>query len=61
MTDFTVVARCSHGHPLVIRNAPYDHHGNPFPTLYWLTCPDTVKAVSTLESHCRCSRTAVRR
>ena len=49
-TDFTVVARCSHGHPLVIRNFPYDHMGLPFPTLYWLTCPDTVKAVSRLES-----------
>jgi exopolyphosphatase/guanosine-5'-triphosphate,3'-diphosphate pyrophosphatase len=45
-----VLARCSLGHPLVIRNAPVDAAGNPFPTLYWLTCPDTVKAVSGLES-----------
>jgi len=35
---------------LVIRNRPYDDHGNPFPTLYWLTCPDAVRAVSRLES-----------
>ena len=35
---------------MVIRNAPFDHDGHPFPTLYWLTCPDTVKAVSRLES-----------
>jgi exopolyphosphatase/guanosine-5'-triphosphate,3'-diphosphate pyrophosphatase len=47
---FTVVARCAGGHPLVIRNAPYDGNGDPFPTLYWLTCPDSVKAVSRLEA-----------
>jgi exopolyphosphatase / guanosine-5'-triphosphate,3'-diphosphate pyrophosphatase len=47
---FTVVARCGPGHPLVIRNRPTDADGNPFPTLYWLTCPEVVKAVSRLES-----------
>jgi exopolyphosphatase/guanosine-5'-triphosphate,3'-diphosphate pyrophosphatase len=47
---FTVVARCTGGHPLVIRNAPLDSHGHPFPTLYWLTCPTAVKEVSRLES-----------
>jgi hypothetical protein len=36
---FTVVARCPGGHPLVIRNAPVDEHGDPFPTTFWLTCP----------------------
>ena len=35
---------------MIIRNHPVDSDGNPFPTLYWLTCPDTVKAVSRLES-----------
>jgi exopolyphosphatase/guanosine-5'-triphosphate,3'-diphosphate pyrophosphatase len=45
-----VVARCGPGHPLVIRNRPVDPQGNPFPTLYWLTCPDVAKAVSRLES-----------
>jgi exopolyphosphatase / guanosine-5'-triphosphate,3'-diphosphate pyrophosphatase len=50
MTAFTVVARCAHGHPLVIRNAPMDDDGDPFPTLYWLTCPDHVKAISRLEA-----------
>ena len=49
-TPFTVVARCSPGHPLVIRNAPLDAEGHPFPTLFWLTCPDAVKAVSRVES-----------
>ena len=29
---FTVVARCTGGHPLVIRNAPVDADGAPFPT-----------------------------
>jgi exopolyphosphatase / guanosine-5'-triphosphate,3'-diphosphate pyrophosphatase len=47
---FTVVARCGIGHPLVIQNRPLDAAGNPFPTVYWLTCPEAVKAVSGLES-----------
>ncbi|HET7308743.1 MAG TPA: DUF501 domain-containing protein, partial [Actinomycetota bacterium] len=47
---FTVVARCPGGHPLVIRNAPVDERGEPFPTTFWLTCPDAVRAVSRLEA-----------
>jgi exopolyphosphatase/guanosine-5'-triphosphate,3'-diphosphate pyrophosphatase len=47
---FTVVARCPGGHPLVIRNAPVDEHGDPFPTTFWLTCPDAVRAVSRVEA-----------
>ncbi|MEX2457488.1 MAG: DUF501 domain-containing protein [Actinomycetota bacterium] len=47
---FTVVARCPEGHPLVIRNATRDADGTPFPTRYWLTCPEAGKAVSRLES-----------
>ncbi len=47
---FTVVARCTGGHPLVIRNAPFEADGAPFPTTYWLTCPETVRAVSRFES-----------
>ncbi|HYH28208.1 MAG TPA: DUF501 domain-containing protein [Actinomycetota bacterium] len=42
--------RCAVGHPLVVRNHPVDHDGAPFPTLFWLTCPDAVKAVSRLEA-----------
>jgi len=51
-TDFTVVARCSAdgAHPLVIRNHPLDAEGHPFPTLYWLTCTQAVKAVARLEA-----------
>jgi exopolyphosphatase/guanosine-5'-triphosphate,3'-diphosphate pyrophosphatase len=47
---FTVVARCPGGHPLVIRNAPIDQDGHPFPTLFWLTCPVAVKAAARLEA-----------
>jgi len=47
---FTVSARCTGGHPLVIRNAPLDADNAPFPTVYWLTCPDAVKDVSRLEA-----------
>lgn len=49
-TPFSVIARCTTGHPLVIRNQPLDAEGAPFPTIYWLTCPDSVRAVSRLES-----------
>lgn len=49
-TPFSVVARCTSGHPLVIRNRPLDAEGNPFPTIYWLTCPDSVRAISRVES-----------
>jgi exopolyphosphatase/guanosine-5'-triphosphate,3'-diphosphate pyrophosphatase len=48
--SFTVVARCPGGHPLVIRNAPFDRDGHPFPTLFWLTCPVAGKAAARLES-----------
>jgi exopolyphosphatase / guanosine-5'-triphosphate,3'-diphosphate pyrophosphatase len=44
------MASCGPGHPLVIKNRPIDQEGNPFPTLYWLTCPESVKAISRLES-----------
>ncbi|HLB38981.1 MAG TPA: DUF501 domain-containing protein [Actinomycetota bacterium] len=49
-TAFDVVARCGSGPPLVIRNQPRGARGEPFPTTYWLTCPDAVKAVSRVES-----------
>ncbi|MGE5225981.1 MAG: DUF501 domain-containing protein [Planctomycetaceae bacterium] len=49
-TAFRVIARCTGGHPLVIRNAPFGPDGSPFPTTYWLTCPEAVKAVSRVEA-----------
>jgi exopolyphosphatase/guanosine-5'-triphosphate,3'-diphosphate pyrophosphatase len=50
LTEFSVVARCGDGHPLVVRNHPRDREGNPFPTLYWLTCPEAVTAASRVEA-----------
>jgi exopolyphosphatase/guanosine-5'-triphosphate,3'-diphosphate pyrophosphatase len=49
-TRFVVTARCPGGHPLVIRNEPFDAQGRPFPTRFWLTCPNAVRAVARLEA-----------
>jgi uncharacterized protein len=45
-----VVVRCPFGHPAVTEQAPYDEVGEPFPTMYWLTCPQLVAAISRLEA-----------
>lgn len=45
-----IAARCACGRPTVVRTAPRLEDGTPFPTLYYLTCPPAVAAVSTLES-----------
>jgi uncharacterized protein len=45
-----VVARCPSGFPAAVEDLPYDAGGAPFPTLYYLTCPTFVAAVSRLES-----------
>lgn len=45
-----VVARCSFGRPVVIETAPVLTGGEPFPTLYYLTCPHLGDALSALES-----------
>jgi exopolyphosphatase / guanosine-5'-triphosphate,3'-diphosphate pyrophosphatase len=50
VTAFEVIVRCSLQHPLVIRNAPIAADGTPFPTMFWLTCPDAVAAVARLEA-----------
>lgn len=44
-----VVRRCKHGYPALIESRPVID-GKPFPTLYWMTCPFLVKAVSRLEA-----------
>jgi uncharacterized protein len=46
----SVATPCEHGLPLVIRTAPVLETGEPFPTLYWLTCPLAVRKISGLES-----------
>jgi hypothetical protein len=45
-----VVVRCPFGAPAVTEQAPYDGEGNPFPTTYYLTCPQLVAAVARLEA-----------
>lgn len=44
------VARCSYGFPTCIATVPVLETGEPFPTLYYLTCPYLVTAVCALES-----------
>jgi hypothetical protein len=45
-----VAWRCADGHPGVVTTEPRLPDGTPFPTLYYLTCPALVSAVSTLEA-----------
>lgn len=45
-----VVHRCPFGLPAVTEQDPYDAAGEPFPTTYWLTCPQLVAAVARLEA-----------
>lgn len=45
-----IAARCVCGRPTVVRTAPRLEDGTPFPTMYYLTHPAAVSAVSTLES-----------
>ncbi len=49
-TDFSVALRCPHGGPAVVRNAPLDLRGRPFPTRDWLACRTLGEAVSRLEA-----------
>ncbi len=45
-----VAARCACGNPTVVTTAPRLPDGTPFPTVYYLTHPEAVAAVSTLEA-----------
>ena len=45
-----MAARCGLGLPTVIRVPPVLDDGTPFPTLFWLTCPELRRRVSGLES-----------
>jgi hypothetical protein len=45
-----VAVRCPFGLPAVTEQEPYDDAGDPFPTTYYLTCPQLVAAVSRLEA-----------
>jgi hypothetical protein len=44
-----VASRCSYGFPQVVRVHPVVD-GEPFPTLYWLTCPYLASEIDRLES-----------
>ncbi|TDB36939.1 MAG: DUF501 domain-containing protein [Actinobacteria bacterium] len=45
-----VAVRCTFGYPVVIATPSRLPDGEPFPTLYWLTCPHLLDAVARLES-----------
>lgn len=45
-----VVVRCPFGAPAVTEQSPYDESGEPFPTMYYLTCRYLVAAISRLEA-----------
>jgi uncharacterized protein len=45
-----VVHRCPCGSPDVVETAPRLPNGEPFPTLYYLTCPRAAGAIGTLEA-----------
>ncbi len=50
--SFGVAVRCPWGYPAVIRVAPLLGAGEtiePFPTLFWLTCPILIEQLSRLE------------
>ena len=41
---------CPYGRPAVTEQAPYDEQGEPFPTTYYLTCPQLVAALARIEA-----------
>jgi hypothetical protein len=45
-----VALRCPYGFPAVTEQKPYDDEGKPFPTGFYLTCPELVAAVARLEA-----------
>ena len=45
-----VAGRCPGGAPAVTEQWPYDDAGDPFPTTYYLTCPQLVAAVARIEA-----------
>jgi hypothetical protein len=45
-----VAVRCPFGKPAVTEQSPYAPDGEPFPTTYYVTCPQLVAAISRLEA-----------
>jgi hypothetical protein len=50
MADFEVVVRADGGEPVVVRNAPFTHDGDPMPTRYWLVDPILVMKIARIEA-----------
>ena len=53
MVPYEVAAWCDAGHPSVIRCYPLERRGDvlkPFPTLYWLTCPNVIAQIGRIEA-----------
>ncbi|HJR18806.1 MAG TPA: DUF501 domain-containing protein [Actinomycetota bacterium] len=48
--EIATTVRCEHGLPMVVRTPSTLETGEPFPTLYWLTCPLAARAIGKLES-----------
>lgn len=46
----SVAVRCPFGRPAVTEQEPFDEAGSPFPTQFWVTCPQLVAAISRLEA-----------
>jgi len=55
-----VAVRCPWGFPAVTEQDAYDDRGLPFPTTYYLTCPQLVTAISRLEAAGEVERWSVR-
>jgi hypothetical protein len=45
-----VAVRCPFGRPAVTEQAAFDDDGHPFPTQFYVTCPQLVAAISRLEA-----------
>jgi uncharacterized protein len=45
-----VAARCPFGLPAVTEQEPYDRDGEPFPTTYYVTCPQLVAGIARVEA-----------
>jgi hypothetical protein len=45
-----VAVRCPFGKPAITEQRAFDENGQPFPTQYYVTCPQLVAAISRLEA-----------
>jgi hypothetical protein len=45
-----VVVRCPFGRPAITEQSPFDEHGAPFPTQFYVTCPHLVAQISRAEA-----------